>query len=344
MHIALLTGGISAERPISLRSSEWLRSFIAETQHTCEIFDIPQDIDTFLENYKKFDCVFPYIHGRYGEDGIVSGLCETLGLRYIGSPAITHALCIDKFRTNCVVEKYWIVHVPKSWIPGMTSPKLLWVPEDFEDTSSEEKIPTLIVKPNAGGSSVATNRVTNREELLQGIEDVRINTKELAGANIATLLGNSTHFLRQFPDYSDVPLVQEYIEGEEYTVGVVWPNDDPQVLPIMQIVNLKSVLFNWQEKYESDGSNEVFPRDLEPRLQQRLEDISKRLYFLLGCSGVVRIDYRVRGEEIFFLEINTFPGATSSSFIPKMWRKTGRSMGNFIELLLQTALKRPAQN
>lgn len=112
----------------------------------------------------------------------------------------------------------------------------------------------------------------------------------------------------------------------------------------MQIVNLKSVLFNWQEKYESDGSNEVFPRDLEPRLQQRLEDISKRLYFLLGCSGVVRIDYRVRGEEIFFLEINTFPGATSSSFIPKMWRKTGRSMGNFIELLLQTALKRPAQN
>lgn len=63
--------------------------------------------------------------------------------------------------------------------------------------------------------------MTNREELLQGIEDVRINTKELAGANIATLLGNSTHFLRQFPDYSDVPLVQEYIEGEEYTVGVV---------------------------------------------------------------------------------------------------------------------------
>ncbi len=105
MHIALLTGGISAERPISLKSGQGLASFIAEAGYTYDVFDIPTEIDAFLTNYQKYDIIFPYIHGRYGEDGIITGLCETLGLRYIGSPSITHALCIDKFRTNAVVEK-----------------------------------------------------------------------------------------------------------------------------------------------------------------------------------------------------------------------------------------------
>lgn len=122
MHIALLTGGISSERPISLRSSEGIQSFIAETGHTYDVYDIPREIDRFLSQYQTYDIVFPYIHGRYGEDGVITGLCETLGLRYIGSPAMTHALCIDKFRTNCLVEKLEDrVHVPPSWLVGVTS-------------------------------------------------------------------------------------------------------------------------------------------------------------------------------------------------------------------------------
>lgn len=83
MRIALLTGGISAERPISLRSSEGLKSFIAETAHTCDTYDIPAELDNFLEHYQEYDIIFPYIHGRYGEDGVITGLCETLGMKYI---------------------------------------------------------------------------------------------------------------------------------------------------------------------------------------------------------------------------------------------------------------------
>lgn len=283
--------------------------------------------------------MFPYIHGRYGEDGIISGLCETLGLRYIGSPSTTHALCIDKFRTNCVVEKLGITKVPKSWIPGMNSPTLLGLPESITEPNPKEiETPPLIVKPNCGGSTVATNKATNVTELLSAIEEVHINTGALAAGNIQ-LLGKNETFERHFPNYADAPLVQEYIDGDEYTVGVVGPNNAPEVLPIMQIVNLKSVLFDWKEKYESDGSNEVFPLNLDKTLEQRLSDASRKIYQLLGCSGVARIDYRVRGDEIFFLEVNTFPGATGASFIPKMWRKSGRSMGDFITLLIETALK-----
>ncbi|MCB9807270.1 hypothetical protein H6768_05330 [Candidatus Peribacteria bacterium] len=78
---------------------------MAQTDHACDVYDIPAELDNFLSRYQEYDIVFPYIHGRYGEDGIITGLCETLGIRYIGSPSVTHALCIDKFRTNCVVEK-----------------------------------------------------------------------------------------------------------------------------------------------------------------------------------------------------------------------------------------------
>lgn len=102
----------------------------------------------------------------------------------------------------------------------------------------------------------------------------------------------------------------------------------------MQIVNVKAELFDWQEKYESDGTNEIFPENMDPELNNRLQNISKHIYTQLGCSGVARIDYRVRGNEIFFLEVNTFPGATAASFIPKMWRKSGKSMGDFINMLI----------
>lgn len=125
MHIALLTGGISPERPISLRSNEGLQSFIKETEHTYDVYDIPEEIDAFLSQYQKYDIVFPYLHGRYGEDGAITGLCEALGIKYVGSPSTCHALCIDKFHTNCVVEKLGIVSIPRSWVPGMSMPKLL---------------------------------------------------------------------------------------------------------------------------------------------------------------------------------------------------------------------------
>lgn len=131
-----------------------------------------------------------------------------------------------------------------------------------------------------------------------------------------------------------MPLIQEYIEGDEYTVGVIGVNQRPEVLPLMQIVNVRAELFDWQEKYESDGTNEIFPENMNPALRESLEDISRKIYTSLGCRGVARIDYRVRGDEIYFLEVNTFPGATKASFIPKMWQKSGRTMGEFIEMLV----------
>lgn len=220
----------------------------------------------------------------------------------------------------------------------MNSPTLLGLPENVGQSHSQEATPPLIVKPNCGGSTVATNKATNVTELLSALDEVHVNTASLSQGNIH-LLGEEKSFQRHFPDYTDMPIVQEYIDGDEYTVGVVGPNNTPEVLPIMQIVNLKSVLFDWKEKYESDGSNEVFPLNMDPDLEHKLRTASEKIYRLLGCSGVARVDFRVQNGELYFLEVNTFPGATQASFIPKMWQKTGRSMGDFIKLLLDTAYK-----
>ena len=166
----------------------------------------------------------------------------------------------------------------------MNSPTPLGLPENIgEPNPKEGNTPPLIIKPNCGGSTVATNKATNVTELLSAINEVHVNTVALSEGNI-NLIGKSEKFLRHFPDYTDAPLVQEYIDGDEYTVGVVGPNNAPEVLPIMQIVNLKSVLFDWKEKYESDGSNEVFPLDMDKDLEKKLSVASKKIYQLLGCS------------------------------------------------------------
>jgi D-alanine-D-alanine ligase len=104
------------------------------------------------------------------------------------------------------------------------------------------------------------------------------------------------------------------------------------VLPIVEIVTIKQDFFDYEEKYESDGSNEVFS-DIGSSLKNKLETISTQIYDYLGCRGVVRMDYRYDGVDIYFLEVNTIPGFTSGSLVPKMWKKAGKTEREFVEML-----------
>jgi len=186
----------------------------------------------------------------------------------------------------------------------------------------EETLPfPLIVKPNRGGSSALTKKVITQSELSAAIDAIK---------------NESNSSLGQFHISPDTALVQECIEGEEYTVGVFGPPEKAEALPIMQIVNVRAEFFDWQEKYELDGSNEIFPENIHTELREKLINTSRWIYWSLGCRGIARIDYRVRDGELYFLEVNTFPGATKASFIPKMWQKTGRTMAEFINMLIAT--------
>ncbi len=327
MHIALLTGGISAERPVALRSASNMQEWIKKAWSTYDLYDLPEEIDIFLTQYKKYDLVIPVFHGRYGEDGIVTGMCETLGINVALSPSHVHALCIDKYRTNCVIEKLW-VKIPKTWIPWLSSPMKLLPHKD------EKKLEiTLIIKPNQWWSSLATTKAETFEDFQNGIQAVEDVIKSLTHERIA-LLSNSENspFIRKFPPLDDVPMVQECIEGQEFTVWVYKDDSWTHVLPIIEIITLKWEFFDYEEKYETDGSNEVFS-DIEDVLKNKLESQSAQIYNHLGCRGVVRIDWRYDGEDIYFLEVNTIPGFSIASLVPKMWKKAGKTEKEFVEML-----------
>lgn len=329
--IAILNGWISTEREVSLRSGANMREWCIIAGYETDIYNIPESIDIFLSKYQEYDLIIPMLHGRYGEDGVVTGMCETLWVRVAWCSAWVHALCIDKFHTNCVVEKLGI-KVPKSWLPGLPKPAKL-IPESTTWETDEALEIKLIVKPNQWWSSLATAKVTTSKEFYEAIENIDIVIKSLTEERIKLLSWkNNKDFIRHFPPLTDLPLIQECIEWREFTVGIYRNESGHHALPIMEACNV-SGLHGYEEKYESDGSNEVFS-DLNLALQKDLEEQSIRICQFLGTKWVVRIDWRYDGHDLYFLEVNTIPGFTSASFIPKMWKQAGKSEKEFIEMLI----------
>lgn len=313
MHIAILTWWISTERTVALRSGENMKGWCTRAWHTSETFDFPSDIHRFLQrhqasvlakyfptkNLKKhldihqdFDLVIPIFHGIYGEDGQVTAFLSTLGYHYAYSDFDIHALCIDKYRTNQFIRDIGI-HIPET----------IFLRRDADFELQDVPFPA-IVKPNRGGSSLWTSKVMEHDELAEaciGITD-------------------------------DDILIQECIEWREFTVGVYRDTDWYKTLPIIEIRTLTQDFFDYSEKYETDGSNEVFMIG-EDELQKRLQVESLRVCEYIGTKWVVRLDWRYDGKDIYFLEVNTIPGFTSGSLVPKMWKKADKNEKEFVEML-----------
>lgn len=327
MLIAILTGGISTERNVALQSGQNMRNWCEIAGNSVDLYDIPESIDIFLEKYKEYDFVIPVLHGRYGEDGSITGMCESLWIRIAWCKSSVHALCMNKFHTNCVLEKIWIL-IPKSWIPGFPMPPNFLPAEDITKLETN-----LIVKPNQWWSSLATAKVETPQELKEAIENINVVIQSMTLNRITTLSWKkSSDFARQFPPLTDVPIVQECIEWREFTIGVYLDESGYHALPIIEISTLSHDFFDYNEKYETDGSNEIFMTN-EQDLQDRLSSESLRICEFLWTWWVVRIDWRYDGKDLYFLEVNTIPGFTGASLVPKMWKKAGKSEEEFIEML-----------
>ncbi len=296
MHIAILTGWISTERVVALRSGANMSDWVKIAWHTNEVFDLPTDLDLFLSKYKTFDLTIPVFHGTYGEDGQITAFLETLGCRYAYSSFMTHSFCIDKYRTNLFVGKI-----------GVNIPRSFYVARGYylEQLDSPLVCYPVIIKPNRGGSSLSTVKADSRKELVAGQQAIT----------------------------NDDIIIQECIEWREFTVGIYRDATWYHSLPIMEIITGNWAFFDYSEKYESDGSNEVFA-ELREDEQSQLEEMSTLIASAITCRGVIRIDWRYDGKDFYFLEVNTIPGFTSGSFIPKMWKKAGKTEKEFVEMLL----------
>ncbi len=268
MKIAIITGGETGERDVSIKSAQNVANLIdfAET----ETFVFPEEKDLFLNSTKSFDVAIPMIHGAGGEDGTLQKLLESLNIPYIFSRIETHKIGIDKIKTKEIVSTI-----------GITSPK---------ETSD---FPTF-VKPRFGGSSVASKLCASQEELDNLIKE---NPK--------------IELIREEP-----------IKGREFTVGIVERDGKTFPLPVVEIIP-KGAFFDFENKYNPEKlATEICPAKITEDLTKELQRQALEVHKLLKARHVSRSDLIVTQEEkIYFLEINTIPGMTDTSLIPKMMRQ-----------------------
>ncbi|RZK76268.1 MAG: D-alanine--D-alanine ligase, partial [Pedobacter sp.] len=319
--IALLTGGTTGERVVSIKSAATIAQHIDTNLYqvyeimlneqrwfysTADGSEVEVDKNDFSLNLKdikiKFDGVFIVIHGSPGEDGRLQGYFDILGIPYTTCDALTSSITMNKGYTKAVVNGIEHLNVAKSI-------QLFKHRFSTEEITSKLKLP-YFVKPNNGGSSIGMSKVKNSNELEQALA-------------------------KAFNEDTQV-LVEEFIEGREFSIGVFKKSGKIVVLPTTE-VRTKNEFFDFDAKYTPGVTEEITPGNMSAEEKERVEQIVSDIYDRLNCRGIVRIDYFLeRGSgNFYFIEINTIPGQTATSFIPQQVAAMGMSLKDFYTEVLE---------
>ncbi|MDQ7814252.1 MAG: D-alanine--D-alanine ligase [Patescibacteria group bacterium] len=297
--IAILTGGTSSEREIALLSAEGVRSALAPC-FELDVFDFPSDFDKFLMGFKKFNAVIPVFHGKGGEDGVIQGFLKTLGLPFIFSDVTAHAIALNKAFTKDVVSKTGIL-TPDYHVLGRVGA----AEAEFDEP--------CVIKPMEGGSSVGISIAKTEQEF---------------SAAIAEAL-----------KFGDEVLVERYVQGKEYTVAVIDEGNQAIALPVIAI-EPKTEFFDFAAKYDAELVEEICPAPIDAELGERLKAAAVTVHRLIGARHLTRSDFIVdQDERIWFLEINTIPGQTLNSLVPKAVKASGRDMGKVLAQWIKEVAK-----
>ena len=305
--VAVLAGGWSDEREISMASGHACENALREAGFaSVELMDIADPTFVQRMSTEGFDVAFVAMHGRYGEDGCVQGLLEILHIPYTFSGVLASAMGTEKDIAKMVYEKAGIP-TPK----GMT----LSANTQVSDTLAYDLVYRLglplFVKPAANGSSYGVTRVTTREQLAQAVSDA---SKD--GGNV---------------------LVEQCIVGTEVTAPVLG-NDDPQALPIVEIVT-NAEFYDLKVKYEPASMHHVIPARLPEDVYAKVQEYAMRAHRALGCRGCSRSDFIVTEDGTpYILETNTIPGMTETSLLPDSARHAGIEFPELCRKMVELAL------
>ena len=303
--VAVLMGGSSAEREISLMSGQGVLQALREQGVDAHAFDPHQRP---LQDLKAggFDRVFIALHGRGGEDGCLQGALELMQLPYTGSGVMASSICMDKVMT----KRVWLAE-------GLPTPR--WVRLDSTDLQRERirAVPDelglpLIVKPPREGSSIGVSKVSGYSQMQAAVE--------LAAG------------------YDPDVLCEEFIEGEEVTCAVLGQGEQAHALPVVRITAPDGA-YDYQNKYFTDDVKYLVPSGLPASEEQAIQRITLQAYRTLGCRGWGRADLMIRASDrkAFLLEMNTSPGMTSHSLVPMSARAAGIGYGELCVRLLAAA-------
>jgi D-alanine-D-alanine ligase len=322
--IALVTGGYSGEAVISYKSAETIKVNIDTDKWEAYYIDITtsgwfyinelgekttidkNDFSVTIANKKiTFDAVLLAMHGTPGEDGKLQGYFDCLGLPYTSCDAATSALTFNK-RYTVAVAAFGGIAVAKSVHLFKT------MPYSAPQILAKLRLP-VFVKPNNGGSSIGMSKVNQAAELDAAI------TKAFAE--------------------DDQVLVEEFISGREFTIGVFKANGTVQTLPFTEIIT-ENEFFDFEAKYQGK-SKEITPAETSPEITEKITTAATLAYNIFNCNGVVRIDfiYNEATQQAYMLEINTIPGQSSASIIPQQVAAAGGNLKNFYSSLIETALQ-----
>lgn len=327
-NIALIWGGYSSEAIVSAKSADGIYSFLDKDKYNVYKLEITRkgwfvdiegkSIEVDKNNFSivdpnnqariKFDFAYITIHGTPGEDGRLQGYLEMMRIPHSTCSLETSSLLFNKFYCNNFVKSFDI---------KVASSILI---REGEKYNSSEIVNSLglpiFVKPSIGGSSFATTKVKKESELDQAIA--------LA--------------LEEAPQ----AIVESFIAGTEVTCGCYKIGDKIEALPITEVVTKKE-FFDYEAKYEG-AVEEITPARISVELTERIQDITKKIYNLVGAKGIIRADYIISGNIPYLLEVNTTPGMTKTSFIPQQVAAAGLSITELLTAIIEEELKKIGNN
>ena len=294
--VAVLFGGNSAEREVSIMSGSGVLEALRSRGVDAYAFD-PSEQPLFALTTQGFERCFIALHGPFGEDGTLQGALETLGLPYTGSGVMACALAMDKWRTKLIWQACGL---------PITTHEILTADSDWHAVIAKLGLP-LFVKPALEGSSLGITKVKRLEDLPKAYEDAA--------------------------RYKGVVLAEKFIDGPEYTAGVL----GDQVLPIIRIVPATE-FYDYQAKYFRDDTQFLIPSGLGEAREADIKTIVVRAMQALGCTGWGRCDFMVDADgSMALLEVNTSPGMTSHSLVPTAARAVGMDYAELCwQILAQT--------
>ncbi len=323
--IALLTGGTTGEWVVSVKSAATIaqnldankfevykimlteNGWFYEPTGSLKIAIDKNDFSLTVSGKKiKFDGVFIAIHGSPGEDGKLQGYFDMIGLPYTTCNALTSAITMNKGYTKAVVNGIQNLNVAKSMQIFKHSPQPL------EVIKSTLKLP-YFVKPNSGGSSIGMSKVKHSEDLKGAIE-------------------------KAFKE-DDQILIEEFVEGREFSVGVFKAKGEIIVLPATEVIPANE-FFDFEAKYTPGATEEITPGRMTDKERNRVVQVVTEVYQKLNCNGVVRIDYFLQQKtgDFYFIEINTIPGQTATSFIPQQVAAMGMELKDFYTQVIEETI------
>lgn len=302
--IAVLYGGMSAEREISLRSGKKVYNALLELGYKNSVLvDVNPNVAQTLAD-GGFEFAFNVLHGRYGEDGCIQGLLEIMGIKYTGCDVKSSAVCMDKETTKNILASRGIPLVPSVCITEES---------ELEKSVSGLNFP-LMVKPVKEGSSIGMSKVDNLQELKTAFALAKKSDNKV--------------------------LIEEYYQGKSATVGVLQREKDGKIETFATTVlgfETKNQWYDYEAKYTKGMTKFILPADFDDDMTRRIQKIAVESFEACECRGLARVDFLVYNNTPYVLEINTNPGMTDLSDLPAQANHMGIDYNSLVEMILKTS-------